>query len=102
MIILEDRPTIIASGNDVVKGSRIFNASRAGHAKPSREIFQSALRLYDLKPHEAMHVGDSLENDAAGAARAGLEAVWLNRNGGGTAQLFSQVRSLREILSLVD
>ncbi len=76
-------------------------SSIAGHAKPSPEIFQSALRLYDLKPHEAMHVGDSLANDAAGAAQAGLKATWLNRNGGGTEQPFPQVRSLREILSLI-
>jgi putative hydrolase of the HAD superfamily len=76
-------------------------SSRAGHAKPSPAIFHLALRRHDLTPHEAMHVGDSLENDAVGADAAGLRAVWLNRNGGG-ARWALQVRALDEILPLVD
>lgn len=77
-------------------------SSRSGHAKPSPEIFQSALRLHGLRSDEAMHVGDSLKNDALGAARAGLKAVWLNRNGRHGRESIPQVRSLKEILPLVD
>jgi putative hydrolase of the HAD superfamily len=79
----------------------VFLSSQAGHAKPSPEIFHSALRAQDLKPHEAMHVGDSVEHDAMGAARAGLKAVWLNRNGGASRSI-PEVRSLKEVLTLID
>ena len=32
-------------------------------------------------PYRLLHVGDSLENDVAGANGAGARSVWLNRTG---------------------
>lgn len=76
-------------------------SSRVGYAKPAPEIFQNALGLYRLKAEEVMHVGDSLENDAAGASAAGLTGVLLDRNGGARSNSFQRVRNLKEILSLL-
>lgn len=52
----------------------------AGHdtpAKPSPEPFQTALEELDAAPDRAVHVGNSIEADVAGAQAAGLSAVWL-------------------------
>ncbi|GAB6928134.1 hypothetical protein JCM10914A_21170 [Paenibacillus sp. JCM 10914] len=34
-----------------------------------------------LKPHEVIHIGDSLSSDVSGAQRLGIDAIWLNRLG---------------------
>ena len=51
-----------------------------GKAKPHRDIFLEALRLAGVQANEALHVGDSLEDDVQGAMSAGVRAVWLNRH----------------------
>lgn len=47
--------------------------------KPMPEIFQLALNRLDLKPEEAMHVGDHVTADAWGSAQVGLTPVFLDR-----------------------
>ena len=48
-----------------------------GYCKPDVRAFMKALRLLGTKPAEAMHVGDLLRTDVAGAKAAGMKAVWL-------------------------
>ena len=48
------------------------------------------------------HVGDSLEDDVAGASNAGFLPVWLNRNGtssNGRAEI--EITSLEELVGLL-
>ncbi len=45
--------------------------------KPARSIFDKALRLANCEPHEAIHVGDSLATDIAGAHNSGITSVWI-------------------------
>ena len=52
-----------------------------GVSKPDPEIFQIALRRLRVGASEAVMVGDAWENDIAGAAAAGIRAVWFNRHG---------------------
>jgi len=48
--------------------------------KPHPSIFLAACRLACCQPCEAVHIGDNLVTDVAGANRAGLMAsVWVNR-----------------------
>ena len=47
--------------------------------KPRSEIFVEALRRYELKVAEVLHVGDSLTSDVVGAQALGIRAVWINR-----------------------
>ena len=54
-------------------------AHDCGFHKPDRRIFEIALSKTDCRPHEVLHVGDSLENDVLGAQNCGLHTVWLNR-----------------------
>ncbi len=50
-----------------------------GVAKPDPAIFQLALAELGSDPKDAWCVGDSLATDVAGAHRAGITAIWLNR-----------------------
>lgn len=77
-------------------------SSHVGYAKPAPEIFQAALGLHGLKAEEALHVGDSLDKDAAGASGAGLTGVLLDRSGKNDSVPFPRARGLTEIVSLVE
>ncbi len=46
-----------------------------GFLKPRREIFESALRSLNVKPHEALHVGDLFDADVKGAASVGMHSA---------------------------
>ena len=46
-----------------------------GYSKPHPQAFLSTLRALDAQPHEAVHVGDLLRTDIAGARRVGMRAV---------------------------
>jgi len=50
--------------------------------KPHREIFLRALARLDVSPREALFVGDTFEVDILGAKSIGMDAAWLNRQGG--------------------
>ncbi len=52
-----------------------------GVAKPDPAIFQLALDELGVDPRDAWCVGDSLATDVAGAHRARITAIWLNRPG---------------------
>lgn len=45
--------------------------------KPAPSIFEKALRLANCEAHEAIHVGDSLAADIAGAHSSGITSVWI-------------------------
>ncbi len=45
--------------------------------KPARSIFDKALKLANCEAHEAIHVGDSLAADIAGARISGITTVWI-------------------------
>ena len=45
--------------------------------KPARSIFDKALKLANCDASEAIHVGDSLAADIAGAHNSGISSVWI-------------------------
>jgi HAD superfamily hydrolase (TIGR01549 family) len=45
--------------------------------KPARSIFEKALQLANCEAHEAIHVGDSLAADIAGAHDSSITSVWI-------------------------
>ncbi len=54
-------------------------ASAAGAAKPDPRIFAHLLQMAKVEPIEVLHIGDDPLADVIGATRAGMQAVWLNR-----------------------
>ena len=58
-----------------------LSSAEAGERKPSAGIFRRALAIAGAGDRAALHVGDSLELDIAGARAAGLSAVLVVRDG---------------------
>jgi len=50
-----------------------------GAAKPEASIFHAACTRLECTPGEVLHVGDHIEMDVLGAARAGLRSCWIDR-----------------------
>jgi putative hydrolase of the HAD superfamily len=59
----------------------IVISGQHGKGKPDPSIFHYALSLMELKPNEAIMVGDKLTTDILGANRTGIPSVWINRHG---------------------
>ena len=60
----------------------ILTSAEAGERKPGAVIFQEALRRLALPPEAVIHVGDSEQDDAAGARNAGIKPVLVQRSAG--------------------
>ena len=52
-----------------------------GWEKPHGSIFAHALAVVGVAPTRAVHVGDSLHADVQGARQAGMQPLWLRRDG---------------------
>jgi FMN phosphatase YigB (HAD superfamily) len=57
----------------------IVVSEEVGVRKPRKEIFDEALRRLGVSAAEAVHVGDNLAADVAGAAALGMRTIWLTR-----------------------
>ena len=55
-------------------------ARGAGAAKPDERIFMRMLGEAGVRAADVLHIGDDPLADVVGAQRAGLRAVWLNRD----------------------
>ncbi len=60
--------------------SLVFSSDTAS-VKPSRVLFDLALRPFAVERSDAVFVGDSLRCDVRGAKAAGLATVWINPSG---------------------
>jgi len=56
-----------------------LGAREHGAAKPAASIFLSACERLGCAPETVLHVGDHIEMDVLGAARAGLRTAWVHR-----------------------
>ncbi|EHH1031812.1 HAD-IA family hydrolase [Vibrio parahaemolyticus] len=68
--------------------------------KPAASIFQKALNLVDIKPEEALHIGDSLATDIAGANNIGILSVWVNATGASNPTEITPNFEIRETVEL--
>ncbi|HEY3193325.1 MAG TPA: HAD-IA family hydrolase [Solirubrobacterales bacterium] len=57
-------------------------SAEAGARKPDPAIFAVALELAGCAPDQALHVGDTPEEDVAGARAAGIRPLLIDRDGG--------------------
>jgi putative hydrolase of the HAD superfamily len=73
-------------------------SAEEGVAKPDPAIFRTALERLGADATAALHVGDSVEHDVAGARAAGLEAVLVARDGARAPAGVRTIASLDELL----
>lgn len=75
----------------------VLTSAQIGARKPSRRIFDCALEVVGVDARECVHVGDSLEDDVAGARAAGIEAVLIRRDGAPGPRGVPTIASLAEL-----
>ena len=76
---------------------RIVSSGTEGVEKPDPEIFLRAVRRMNVRPEEALFVGNLVRTDAKAAESAGLHGVWLNREGFGYGEDPPEITSLLEV-----
>ena len=82
-----------------------FYADELGVSKPKPEIFTKALSKFNVKPEEALHVGDSLFEDFVGAVLSHMNAALIDRHldksvklSGWNAYIIPNIKALEEII----
>jgi len=81
----------------------IFISEKVGSAKPSTAYFDYVMAAAGDSDISAYCViGDSLSSDIAGAAAAGMDAVWLNRGGRMDASPYPIRHMIHDIRELPD
>lgn len=90
LAFLASRYPVIAVSNGNADVGRIgigahfkgdVSAHLLGVAKPDPRIFHAAARAAGVAPHEVLHVGDDPALDVLGGLGAGMQTVWVNREG---------------------
>jgi putative hydrolase of the HAD superfamily len=71
-----------------------------GVGKPDVAVYEHALRVLGVEATGTIMVGDNFEWDVAGAARAGITGVWLDRAGEGRADAASTARTIRTLAEI--
>ena len=66
-----------------------------GAEKPDAKIFLTALRRAGVAADEALHIGDSYEEDVCGAEKVGMRAILVDREG----RRPEAIRNLRDLWS---
>jgi len=91
--------------HDVLRGTGLdglvdgaVTSAEHGAAKPDPRLFRHALALAGATPGEALHAGDDLAADVAGARAAGVRAVLVARDGPAP----NGVEAVGDLGSLVD
>jgi 2-haloalkanoic acid dehalogenase type II len=84
---------------------RTIAARQVGALKPDPAIFRKVIEGTDLQAHEVVYVGDDPELDVEGARGAGMQAIWVDRQGSEwpphIAPAAHSVRSLTELVELL-
>ena len=78
----------------------VVTSADAGAAKPDPAVFRKALELARVDGAGAVHVGDSLDNDVAGARAMGIRAILVRREGESPPGV-ETVRALTEVATLL-
>jgi putative hydrolase of the HAD superfamily len=83
----------------------VVNCAEVGVRKPDPAVFERGLALAGVGPAQALHVGDSPDEDVQGALGAGIEPVLITREGrdrrASSEGVIATIRSLRELPPLV-
>jgi putative hydrolase of the HAD superfamily len=72
-------------------------SAEAGAAKPAPAVFERGLALAGVAPAEALHAGDSVDDDVVGARAAGIEPVLVWRDSGPAPTLDPPVWTVRSL-----
>jgi HAD superfamily hydrolase (TIGR01509 family) len=79
-----------------------LSSRQHGYMKPHASIFRAALELAEVRPEDAVMVGDSYSHDVLGAESVGMRGVLIARGGHAPDGITSpMIQSLSELLEIV-
>lgn len=80
----------------------VVTSEEAKHKKPSKEIFDYALREHGVRPHQAVMIGDNLITDIQGAKNASIDTIFYNPNlEHHEAEVTHEINSLKQLCDLL-
>ncbi|MCA1032441.1 HAD-IA family hydrolase [Bacillus timonensis] len=56
----------------------IIISEEVGFSKPDKRIFELALNKLNVKPEDALFVGDDIKKDIEGCQKANIKGIWFN------------------------
>jgi len=95
---LRDAGILRATG---LAAESVVDSVLVGSAKPDERIFEVALERAGVRPGDAVHVGDMVSTDVAGAERVGITPIHLDPHRRCPSGQHLHVRSLRGILAQI-
>jgi len=87
---------------------KTFFADEVKAFKPMPEMFKRPLKTFNVRPEEAIHIGDTRAEDFEGALRVGMWSVWINPEGEGVRRVHErgfevpEVRGIIEVLERIE
>lgn len=81
------------------------SAEDVRYKKPNPRAFLAVTERLNVKPEEAVYVGDLLRDDVMGSQSAGLKAVWIRRRDDkpdGRTQPDATINALSELLNVLE
>ncbi len=91
------RPLLHAMGVGELLDSMTVSCE-VGVEKPAAGIFQAALAAANVPAREALHMGDSLQEDVHGAEAVGMQTILLDRAGVAATE-GATIRDLRKVFA---
>lgn len=70
----------------------VVTSAELGVRKPDPRIFEAALQLAGCAAEEALHVGDTPEDDLVGGRAAGIRTILIDREGGADIRSLAAIR----------
>ncbi|AFK21918.1 HAD family hydrolase [Pyrococcus sp. ST04] len=81
---------------------KTFFADEVLTYKPKKEMFEKALKAFNVEPDRALHIGDTYAEDYQGARNAGMWAVWINPEGEGIKKIEERGFEVPNVKGLID
>ena len=79
----------------------VLTSGGLGAAKPYPEAYRLACDQLGVEPADVAYVGDRLDIDAQASTAAGLQGVWLDRDGGNEDRFQPTINSLLALPELI-
>jgi len=99
--ILTDASRFLFSDLGFEKYFQVFTPKETKFLKPDKRAFLSVLDFFDIKPKEALMVGDELERDLIPAKDLGMEIILIDRENKIENPPIKKIISLRELKNIL-
>ncbi|MDR3169320.1 MAG: HAD family hydrolase [Candidatus Peribacteria bacterium] len=70
-------------------------------AKPQKEIFELLQHTSNIPTKDILMIGDSIKSDVEGAKNAGIDALWINREGKENSTEYPTITNLQTIFEIL-